>query len=1339
MVIQSKYFANVLKNIIVRYVPSNLGVNLDFKDLNILFFPPGIVVNKPKLTLNKENALSLPDSSSLEFDRLEATFQFFQLMTGTININAFIIHGADLTLNLEKDFIDSLQSAQARQKKSKSDHNWWDKLLSFNFRSVGIVDSKVNIMFKSLIAGKPVRIRGDARELTVSRGTRDSQASYDLSLDIGNAQLEAEKYQHKLTTFRASVEIFEKGAQIRSVSLQEGEITLHCGGAIKGNITNPKTLPVDLDILIMGPLREWMSDGVLGAHITIPYKDTLSGQIKMESHLTGDLLNILETYELRANVEVKDFTYDRWVSKEATVSLKSKKNSLDIEQILIKFIDGSIKASKSIFSLNKAPYLQSATIELDNVDIRQALGRAIEYIYPVNLKASGNIVVTGDKDLADTIHVNPTLSVKDFVLDNQTPKKRRDYKKIIEITQGKISSGQVIIDPRKVQFSGVKADFDRSNLGLDGTINFKSGFDLSISGRVDLDDMKHISGIPISGKGPLKWTVQGPAENIVLGFDYSLSDAEFLNFKLGEAVGKMALHDGKDYFSLDSIRAKLGNMELVGSGGLSLKSNEELVQLKANVVKGSCLDFNAFMGHYLKNISWYPYEMTCDLSGEVVITGKPDEKEIVVEADTYLRNVDYRGEIFNEGTMLAGLRKGKFFAERINLRKKSGTIKGSVYYDVDETVTISLTTSDMTTADLDTLSRLGIPYSAPINSKVQLAGKWGQLQGNAVISTGYGSVRNLSVAPSEYILQAMNGRYLMSLNLFGGQAVASTEWGQVWPSDGRITIDAAKLDLMPILASINPQILEDNSVEASLSTSVDVKFNTSHLSKLTGRIAVNQFKLQKRGSRLQLLSPVEFSIANGDYNFGKIRILGDGTEMSVVGAVQSGNIQYTATGDLPLSLFEFVTPEIPVFRGAVSFNAIVSGRADSPEFSAKGRFTGADLRLAKIEQYFEGITGIIYWKNDEILFNDLFAKFGGGTVTGKGRAIVRLTRSPALDFSFNLRNPKFKVYPFSYIRMNGLINVKADAMPYLASGNIDIAEALVQQNFSAADGKASRSSAFFPSSGADATSDIHLFNMDLMVDGDRDIFVKNDLFDAQLKGKLKIMGTAESPKILGTIEVLQGKMFFNENVFTINTGLVKFTNPAVIDPEFDMTATIDHKGYKVNLYASGKPSDPKITFRSQPPLSQQDIVTLLTLGMTSSGYQSLRSQDRDAYSRDEVYSLLFSQSGVSKGLKNKFGVNVGVDQAVNANVAESAFRRSNDANLNVAPKVVLQKEIVKNLNAKVGSTVGVGDSRQQDLNIEYQFGRNASVQGVYEDQRGSTPRNSRTSMGVDLKFRWNFK
>jgi translocation and assembly module TamB len=123
-----------------------------------------------------------------------------------------------------------------------------------------------------------------------------------------------------------------------------------------------------------------------------------------------------------------------------------------------------------------------------------------------------------------------------------------------------------------------------------------------------------------------------------------------------------------------------------------------------------------------------------------------------------------------------------------------------------------------------------------------------------------------------------------------------------------------------------------------------------------------------------------------------------------------------------------------------------------------------------------------------------------------------------------------------------------------------------------------------------------------------------------------------------------------------------------------------------------------------------------------------------------MYGLLFNQSGINKGLQEKLGVKVRVDQSQTA-LPENAFRAraTADASESISPKVVIQKEVTKNLNASVGSTVGVGDNQERNVDLEYEVSKHWSVIGTYEDQQGPQLKQQRTSVGADVKYKLRFK
>ena len=74
-------------------------------------------------------------------------------------------------------------------------------------------------------------------------------------------------------------------------------------------------------------------------------------------------------------------------------------------------------------------------------------------------------------------------------------------------------------------------------------------------------------------------------------------------------------------------------------------------------------------------------------------------------------------------------------------------------------------------------------------------------------------------------------------------------------------------------------------------------------------------------------------------------------------------------------------------------------------------------------------------------------------------------------------------------------------------------------------------------------------------------------------------------------------------------------------------------------------------------------------------------------------------------------------------------------------KLTVEKEVVSGVTASFGSTVGETDDTQNELTLDYKLNETISVQGIYEDRQeteGQDQSQNGNSLGVDLKFKWNY-
>lgn len=1335
--IQSKYFAGILKEGVRRYMPVDFGVDGDFSELAVKMIPPGVVIKNPAVVFKDKNPAGLPTGTKLDAQFIDITFQFFQLLTGGVTINAFAIHGATLKLDLDRQFLDR-QEKTFQPKKRRSSIPSWDSLLRFNFRSVSLVDSQIDLTFES--NSSFLRVQTYAKEFTIGRNTVDEMPGYDLALDFQKAFVETRDFKHSLAQFQASVELSSAGISIRNMSMQDGDMIFHTNGVINGNVLNPTSLKADLSCILRGPITSWLDENLLGRFVKPPKNTAIEGSVVIDGKLKGDLLNLADTIEAKASVQFDQLRYDEWKFDKALVKGAWSGSTVSLEMIEATMAGGTVRATNAVYDLSKRDQVVHAALEFDKADFRRLVGPVLSSVYPLhmNLNGTANVNVSLGQKFGVTGAAN--LAVRDFSLDNQKPNIKKPLNVLLAVPQIAIKSN-FKIGSEGVSFDQTEASLPHSKLSASGSVTEANGFNLEIKGDIDLSDIGKLAETDIGGVGSVHWTITGKKPYIIFTFDADVKDAHYLRLNLGAVKGKVIYNDGIDMLSFQNLNALQGRTKMIANGTVDVGARET-VDIKVQVPTGTVEDFATVFSSFLKeSIHWYPWDLTGKMSGLIDITGKTHMDHLSAIGNMELQNVDYRREIFRYAKLRAGYRRGAYVAENVTVQKKAGWIKGDLSFDADGVLKFDARSDGLTTYDVDHLAIFGVPYRAPLQIEARGAGKLGLLKSSFKLAVGDGTVKTQPVGASDVSVSTEDGRLSGSFSAFGGHAKGLLHYGWSNGSNSNFEIDARNFDFRPILIALNPDLSDDTALDAVITASTQLRFQTGALSRMSGHLAFDTYRLRRTGYTLDLERPVKIELRDGNYQFDKARLVGTGTSITANGRVKNGIADYDIKGDFSLGILEFLVKEIAALKGSAKVDARLTGNAESPDFRADIVSNGADLRLRHLEQPFEDVRFKAEWSNADVKVTDINTKFAGGSVKGDGTAKVYYYKAPDLDFKMDLDNAKVKVYPVSYARTSGKLSCRGTSLPYKVKGSLYVADALVKENFNPNEAaRASRFSKFLPQAKGSVSGEIELFELDVDVVAERSVFVKNDLFDAELKGNLKIINTLSVPRLLGNVGILHGRLLFKDNFFTIQNGDLRFTNPSAIDPEFDLSGQTELKGYKILLVAGGKTSDYRLNFQSQPPLSQNDIVNLLTLGVTSSDFKSISRENRDAYSRDELYGILFNQSGINKGLQEKLGVKVKVDQT-QANNPENVFRarQSTDSTESVAPKVILQKQITKNLNASVGSTVGVGGSQERNADVEFGIDRNWSILGTYEDQRGSQLRQSRTSIGADLKYRLRFK
>ena len=172
---------------------------------------------------------------------------------------------------------------------------------------------------------------------------------------------------------------------------------------------------------------------------------------------------------------------------------------------------------------------------------------------------------------------------------------------------------------------------------------------------------------------------------------------------------------------------------------------------------------------------------------------------------------------------------------------------------------------------------------------------------------------------------------------------------------------------------------------------------------------------------------------------------------------------------------------------------------------------------------------------------------------------------------------------------------------------------------------------------------------DVKVLADRSIRLNNNVVRGAVSSDLAIRGTGAVPKPEGRVYFSDLRVQLPFSRLKVERGDVVFDKGSPFSPRLAVSADTRMQGYDLNVQVSGRLPDTRVQVASEPHLSQQDALALLTLGATPSGLQK-EGLSRAALTRigslmaDSVLSDIFGPGDPdSEGLADRISLEVGRD------------------------------------------------------------------------------------------------
>jgi translocation and assembly module TamB len=163
--------------------------------------------------------------------------------------------------------------------------------------------------------------------------------------------------------------------------------------------------------------------------------------------------------------------------------------------------------------------------------------------------------------------------------------------------------------------------------------------------------------------------------------------------------------------------------------------------------------------------------------------------------------------------------------------------------------------------------------------------------------------------------------------------------------------------------------------------------------------------------------------------------------------------------------------------------------------------------------------------------------------------------------------------------------------------------------------------------------------------------------------------------------------------------------------------------WHITLHAYGDADNLRLDMTSEPALSQEDIVLLLTFGVTKAELDQMQAAN---FGETAALEALSSLSGADSAVKKAVPV---IDDFRFGSAYSSRTGRTE-------PTVTVGKRVTNNVRANV--TSGLSENREIRSNVELRLTPRVSVQGSY-DNVNDVSSSALGNIGADVRWRLEFE
>ena len=424
--------------------------------------------------------------------------------------------------------------------------------------------------------------------------------------------------------------------------------------------------------------------------------------------------------------------------------------------------------------------------------------------------------------------------------------------------------------------------------------------------------------------------------------------------------------------------------------------------------------------------------------------------------------------------------------------------------------------------------------------------------------------------------------------------------------------------------------------QSALAGTAAVQGPLAHPDQLQGEARLRELAVTVAGVHLQSQGGLHATLANARIYLDPLHVTGENTDLNAQGNLAltgSRQLDLAASGAINMKLAETLDPDLTA-SGTTTFQVRARGPLQDPGLHGRINFQNASLSLEGLSNGLSQLHGMLVFNQNRLEVRSLTAMTGGGLLSIGGY----LSYQHGIYANLSVTGKNIRIsYPQGINSVgNATLSLEGTQSSLLLSGNLLITRFMVSPNLDLA-ALAAKTNAV-PSIASPNAPSNHI-RLDVRIRSAPQLDFQNAV--AKLAGNvdLRVSGTLATPSVLGRVSITGGSALIAGTRYEIERGQIAFTNPVRIAPVIDMSASARVADYDITLGLNGTPQRMAVTYRSDPPLPEGDVIALLALGRTNNSEQLHTQQQAQAISSPSTNALLGGalNATVSSRVQKLFG------------------------------------------------------------------------------------------------------